>query len=208
MFAACLRVFCARSATGCLGLVSRTERELCSKKRFPLFSIQSRIVPQICVMKKANVSTSPADDTGNATNNSTTLESSPTKTIPPTTFEDAEFTTSADDQANVAALKSAMETVRGGGTQSKSQLPPAASIVPLCEIAPGRFKYVLIQATDKQTDVTTHHVRSAFGSYHANVAGESVTLAVSGSGIHMLDSKSIGLLRSHLPSCHLLLFTN
>ena len=84
------------------------------------------------------------------------------------------FTTSEEDQKNIAALKQAMAVKAAEAkalADSAPTLPPAASVVPHIDIKPGRFKYVLIEAHDVKAGIVTHHTRSASGSYHADVAG-------------------------------------
>ena len=83
----------------------------------------------------------------------------------------AELTTSAEDQKNVARMKN--EMAQAAKATAKEGLPPAASVVPNVDIAEGRFKYVLLEVTDREKGIKTFHTRSAMGSYHANVAGAS-----------------------------------
>ena len=89
------------------------------------------------------------------------------------------LTTSEQDQQNVAALKATMDAgAAASGFGPDSDTVAAEDLVPLVDIAPGRFKYVLIEATNPTSGVVTLHTKSGRGSYHADVAGGFVATSI------------------------------
>lgn len=101
---------------------------------------------------------------------------------PPAGVAAASHTTSAEDQANVAALKARLEGTGGGAPVDTAKAPDAAADdddadapynqIPRVEIAPGAHKYVLISAQaptdppEKRWFVVSKHG----AQYHANAA--------------------------------------
>ena len=100
---------------------------------------------------------------------------------PPAGVAAASHTTSAEDQANVAALKARLEGTGGGAHVDQAGATTAAEAddadapynqIPRVEIAPGAHKYVLISAhTPTDPPEKRWFVVSKHGAqYHANAA--------------------------------------
>ena len=94
---------------------------------------------------------------------------------PPAGVAAASHTTSAEDQANVAALKARLEGTGGGAGAAAAEADDADAPynqIPRVEIAPGAHKYVLISAhaptdpPEKRWFVVSKHG----AQYHANAA--------------------------------------
>ena len=102
-----------------------------------------------------------------------TNDTSDAAPAPPAGVEAASHTTSAEDQANVAALKARLE---GTSTATAAENDAADGApydqIPRVEIAPGAHKYVLISAhTPTDPPEKRWFVTSKSGAkYHANAA--------------------------------------
>jgi hypothetical protein len=163
-----------------------------------LSTLQSLCLPLLIISSSWRRSSRRATDRMQASSAATTTTAATkttttTTTQVPTTFADALFTTSEEDQRNVAAIKqkeaeaekedeereeanAAPAAIADGADTAAapaSALPPAETLVPLCGISEGLFKYVLIRATDPTTGKVTLHMRSGPGHFHADVAGAS-----------------------------------
>ena len=107
-----------------------------------------------------------------------TNDSSDAAPAPPAGVAAASHTTSAEDQANVAALKARLEGTSGEGSSSgvaaaeNGAADAPYDLIPRVEIAPGAHKYVLIVGhTPTDPPEQRWFVTSKSGAkYHANAA--------------------------------------
>lgn len=101
-----------------------------------------------------------------------TNDSSDAAPAPPTGVAAASHTTSAEDQANVAALKARLEGTSTATAAENGAADAPYDQIPQVEIDPGAHKYVLISAhTPTDPPKKLHFVVSKSGAkYHANAA--------------------------------------
>ena len=81
------------------------------------------------------------------------------------------FTTNAKDQEEAAKLKARLEAAQSASTNNNTNSDRSFVPLPSISIAEGAHKYVLISATEPQSDEIKRFVISSHGApYHRNVA--------------------------------------